>query len=283
MEHEQPAEIRTVAILGLGLIGGSLARDLHARGIRVLGWDRDAASLAAALADGVVHPLADDLADVQQADVVVLAIPVGTAVERLRELAPRLGGVRLITDVGSTKTSIVRAAEAAGLGPRFVGSHPLAGDHRSGWAASRTGLFADARVFLCPARRASEAALDLARGLWIRVGARPEEIDPDLHDVRLAWTSHLPQVVSTAVALTILQTGTRRAELGTGGRDVTRLAGSDPEMWADILVDNADALSSALAMMSARLGLLHDAVARRDRDEIRRLFAEARAWHGQAP
>lgn len=286
MAPEDPSGFRTVAILGLGLIGGSLARDLHAQGVRVLGWDRDAATRAAAAADGIVS-LADNLADLDQADVVVLAIPVRRAVERLRELAPLLQRVTLITDVGSTKASIVRAAEALGLGERFVGSHPLAGDHRSGWPASRTGLFGAARVYITPARAASHRAVCMAEELWMRVrpppAALPVRMDAEAHDTLLGWTSHLPQVVSTALGLALAQSHTPRAELGPGGRDVTRLAGSDPEMWADVLVDNADALSSALAMMGVRLRQLHDAVARRDGDEIRRLFTEARGWHGQVP
>ncbi|HEV3052395.1 MAG TPA: prephenate dehydrogenase dimerization domain-containing protein, partial [Longimicrobium sp.] len=100
------------------------------------------------------------------------------------------------------------------------------------------------------------------------------------HDQRLAWTSHLPQAVSTALALSLAQSGTPRADLGPGGRDVTRLAGSDPAMWADIMIDNADALTPALAAMVARLAGLQRAMTTRDRDELQRLFAEARAWHG---
>jgi cyclohexadieny/prephenate dehydrogenase len=281
MDPEHPAQLRTVAIVGLGLIGGSLARDLAARGVRVLGWDADAEGLRAAVSEGVVHhPLDDELRDVDQADAVVLAVPVLAAAAVLRTLAPRLAGARLITDVGSTKTSIVRAAEALGLGARFVGSHPLAGDHRSGWIASRAGLFDGARIFLCRTRATEGDAMLLASDLWTSVGGRPEVMDADEHDVRLAWTSHLPQVVSTALALTINQTGTPRGQLGPGGRDVTRLAGSDPTVWADILLDNADALASALGMMGARLARLQRAVMSGDRDALQRLLTEARAWHG---
>jgi prephenate dehydrogenase len=284
MSTESPSEIRTAAILGLGLIGGSLARDLSARGVRVLGWDADAASLRAAVEEGVVHhALAGDLRDVGRADAVVLAVPVLAAPELLRRLVPHLDGVRLVTDVGSTKTSIVEAAQSLGIGARFVGSHPLAGDHRSGWSASRAGLFEDARVFLTRAPSTTPAAMHLASALWTGVGGRPELIDMHMHDVQLAWRSHLPQVVSTALALTIAETGTVPADLGPGGRDVTRLAGSDPAMWADILVDNADALASALAKMSAQLSELADRVARGDRDALLRLFADARKWHQQGP
>jgi prephenate dehydrogenase len=280
VEADAAPEIRTVAILGLGLIGGSLARDLAARGVRVMGWDADSEAMRLAVESGAVHhPLGDDLAEVDQADTVVLAVPVLAAPDLLRRMAPRLAGARLITDAGSTKSSIVRAAEALGIGARFVGSHPLAGDHRSGWDASRAGLFADAPVFLCRARSTEGDAMRLAAFLWTSVGARPEVRDADEHDVRLAWTSHLPQLVSTALALTINQTGTPRADLGPGGRDVTRLAGSSPEMWTDILVDNADAVTSALARMKSRLNGLHRAIAKGDRDELLRLFAEARDWH----
>lgn len=284
MSNENPSEIRTAAVLGLGLIGGSLARDLSARGVRVLGWDADAASLRAAVAEGVVHhALAGDLRGVGQADAVVLAVPVLAAPDLLRALVPHLDGVRLVTDAGSTKTSIVDAAESLGIGARFVGAHPLAGDHRSGWAASRRGLFQDARVFLARAPSTTAAAMHLASALWTGVGGRPELTDVHRHDVRLAWTSHLPQVVSTALALAIAETGTPRAELGPGGRDVTRLAGSDPALWADILVDNADALASALAKVSVRLSELADGAARGDRDALLRLFADARKWHQEGP
>lgn len=285
MDVDEPStQIRTVAVVGLGLIGGSLTRDLAARGVRILGWDANAEAVRAAVAEGIVHhPLRDDLADVDQADAVVLAVPVLAAPDVLRRLAPRLHGVRLITDAGSTKASIVRAAQELGIGARFVGSHPLAGDHRSGWDASREGLFDGARVFLCRAPATEADAMLLASELWTRVGARPEVMDADAHDVRLAWTSHLPQLVSTALALTLDQAGTPRADLGPGGRDVTRLAGSDPDVWIDIVIDNADALASALAMMAGRLAGLQRAVISGDRDDLRRLFDEARRWHQPDP
>lgn len=278
--EDEVAEIRTAAVVGLGLIGGSIARDLAARGVRVLGWDAHAKTLRAAVEAGVVHqPLSRSFADIRSAEVVVLAVPVLAAVDLLHTLAPELTRARLVTDAGSTKTSIVRAAQSLGIGARFVGSHPLAGDHRSGWDASREGLFADARVFLCPTHSTDDEALRLASALWTMLGGRPETIDPDRHDVHMAWRSHLPQVVSTALALTISQTGTPPSGLGPGGRDVTRLAGSDPAMWADVLIDNADALASALAMAQVQLSSLARAVADRDRDGLVRSFTEARRWH----
>ena len=224
MDAEHPAPIRTVAIIGLGLIGGSLARDLAARGVRILGWDREFASFQGAFATGAANDMVTVGPDAPvAADVVVIAVPVLAAAQVLRSLAPHLDGVRLVTDVGSTKGSIVRAAEELGIGARFVGAHPLAGDHRSGWDASRAGLFDGARVFLTPAPSAEDDALHLATELWTMVDARPEVMDAADHDLLLAWTSHLPQAVSTALALTIAQTGMQRAMMGPGGRDVARL------------------------------------------------------------
>ena len=273
MNADEPLEIRNVFVLGLGLIGGSLARDLAARGVRVSGVDIDTATLNAARAEGIVGDLDGPM------DVIVVAAPVFAARGLLPKVAELGADARLITDAGSTKASIVRAAEALGIGERFVGSHPLAGDHRSGWDASRTGLFAGAPVYLCPTSSTGDEAMRLASALWMSVGARPRVMDAGLHDVRLAWTSHLPQVVSTALALTLAQTSSAPADLGPGGRDVTRLAGSSPEMWADILLDNADALDSALAMLQAQLGGIHKAVADGNRARLVRLLSDAQKWH----
>lgn len=267
----------SVAILGLGLIGGSLARDLAARGVRVLGWDRDPAIVGAAVGQGIVEPLSDDAPEI-----VVLAVPVLAACELLGELRDELHGTRLITDVGSTKQSIVALAEEVGVGDRFVGSHPLAGDHRSGWGASRGGLFDGARVFLSPAPSATDEAVVLAERLWRMVDARPEVLDADEHDRRLALTSHLPQLVSSALGGVLADAGVDRAELGPGGRDVTRLAGSSPEMWADIGIDNAGHLVPALAAAEARLREVRLAIETGDGARLRQLLAEARDWQGSS-
>ena len=273
------SEIQSAAIIGLGLIGGSLARDLAARGVRVFAWDRDAATVRAAAEQGIARRLAWN----EPVDAVVVATPVLAAGELLRELAGRMDGVRLITDVGSTKRSIVGTAEGLGIGDRFVGSHPLAGDHRSGWEASRTGMFERARVYLTPTSTTADATLQRAKHLWGMVGARPEVMDASEHDWRVAWASHLPQAASTALGRALAESGIARSDLGTGGRDVTRLAGSSPEMWADILLDNADEVTSALAEISAHLSAIRDAVARGDHDRLREIWAAANQWHAESP
>lgn len=281
MDADGFTEIHTAAVLGLGLIGGSLARDLSARGVRVLGWDRDEGVVRKAMDAGVVHDsLMDDPTRVQEGECVFFAVPVLTAVRMIGDFAPHLESARLITDAGSTKRSIVHAAEDMGIGDRFVGSHPLAGDHRSGWDASRAGLFAGAPVYLCPTASTTDDAMRLAMGFWSGVGARPEVMDADRHDVRLAWTSHLPQIASTALALALAQTGIQHDVLGPGGRDVTRLAGSSPDVWADILLDNADTLAPALAMLAVQFDSVREAVTTGDRARLLHLFAAARGWHG---
>ena len=277
MEPGQDAEIRSVAIVGLGLIGGSLARDLAARGVRVYGLDNDDGTLQKAITLRIVAAIWNE----QPVDAVVFAVPVLEGPVVTRWLMDRLDGVRLVTDVGSTKRSIVDRAEKLGFGDRFVGSHPLAGDHSSGWDASRAGLFDGARVFLCPTSSTTDQTMRLAKELWATVGGRPEVVDADQHDRHLAWTSHLPQAVSSTLGSVLAGQGLGRWQLGPGGRDVTRLAGSSPEMWADIAIDNADALIPALEAMEAELRALREALAGGDGERLRTLFAAAREWHGQ--
>jgi prephenate dehydrogenase len=268
-----------VAIVGLGLVGGSLARDLSARGVRVSGFDSDATQLAAAVRMNVIASALDDTLDgIQRADIVVIATPVDAAVDILRRIAVTVSRVPLITDVGSTKARIVEVARTLGLAERFVGSHPMAGDHRSGFDASRADLFVDAPVYLCANREATADALELAASLWKRVNARPERMAAEQHDLKLAWTSHLPHMVSTALALSLARARVNRTFLGPGGRDVTRLAGSSPDMWTAIAIENAPALDAALGRMERELATLRASIKRADQEDLRARFEAARSW-----
>lgn len=270
-----------VAVAGLGLVGGSLARDLAARGVRVLGHDRDPAAVRAAVEEGVVAALGPRLEGVEEADVLVLAIPPGAAEEVLAAALPRLGRARLVTDAASTKRGIAAAAERLGVGSRFVGAHPLAGSHLSGWGASRAGLFEGAPVFVCPGAESGAGAVALAGALWRSVGGRVRLLPAEEHDRLLAWSSHLPQLVSTALAGALGDAGIARAQLGPGGRDMTRLAGSSPEMWTGITRENADFLAAALAATEARLAGLRRAVEAGDAGRIAEVFREAQGWFGE--
>jgi prephenate dehydrogenase len=271
--------LSTVAVVGLGTIGGSLARDLAALGVRVLGYDANLDAVRAARAEGVVHRVMDPgLADAADADALVIAVPVAAAAEVLARVAARPGRLRLLTDVGSTKRRIVEIAERLGVGSRFVGAHPLAGDHRAGWAASRTGLFRGAPVYLCPSASTGPEASDAARWLWEAVGGRVEQLDAAEHDRRLAWTSHLPQALSTTLARTLAAAGIGAHDLGPGGREMTRLAGSSPDMWTGIALENADQMTAALTAFGAELDVLRDALARRDGETLHHWFAEGQGW-----
>jgi prephenate dehydrogenase len=268
-----------VAVIGLGLVGGSLARDLARAGHYVLGHDRSAATLRAARRARVVREgLGSGFAGLRDCDVCVIAVPVDAGPGVLAAARAELAHVPLVIDVGSTKRSIVRAATQLGLGGRFVGAHPLAGDHRSGWRASRTGLFAGRRVFLTPSPESSRDALVRARRLWRAVGARPEVLTAAAHDALLARTSHLPQMVSSALALALAAARVPRNAVGAGGRDTTRIAGSDPSVWAAILADNRDHVVRALAAYRAALSRLERIIAAGNTGALRRELRQARAW-----
>ena len=277
-------ELRSVAVLGLGLIGGSLARDLARRGVRVLGYDANPETVDAALGEGAIHAaVTAALHELTEADVVVLAVPVDAAPALLARARPHVGAARLITDVGSTKRTIAARAEALGLGERFVGAHPMAGDHRSGWRASRRGLFAGARVYLCPLASAGAEARAVAHALWSAVGATPVSIDPAIHDQRVAVASHLPQLLSTVLARVLAGAGVGRSDLGPAGHDLTRLAGSSPEVWTAIVVDNADAIAAALRATLDELRALSAAVEERDARAVARFLGEGREWFARNP
>jgi prephenate dehydrogenase len=278
MTSERRIVLRSAGIVGLGLIGGSIARDLHALGVRVLGHDRDRATLDMACAEGAVDVALDaSLGGIEQADVVIVAVPVSLLPDVLRVI----GGstkARLITDVGSTKRSAIAAAESLGVGERFVGSHPMAGDHRCGWKASRRGLFAGATVYLCRSRQTREESMVLAQELWRALEGRPQIIAADTHDHLLAYASHLMQSVAAALALSLEGAGVSRAELGPGGRDMTRLAGGSVEMWSAIARDNADALIPAIRSLETQLARLRAALANNDEGAVRAIFSQARTW-----
>lgn len=275
-------EVRTAAVLGLGLIGGSLARDLRRLGVDVLGWDADAGTLDAARIACALEPLGADLDGVAAADLVVLAVPVHSAPGLLARLAPHVAEDALVTDAGSTKVSITGAAHEAGLTGRFVGSHPLAGDHRSGWAASREGLFRGRRVILTPTDQTPASVLERAEALWRSLGASTEKLTPEAHDREMAWVSHLPQATSSALGLALADAGVLPSRLGPGGRDMTRLAGSSATMWADILCDNSENVVAALRAATSRIASLTSAIERGELPELHRILVEAADWAAEA-
>ncbi|MDB4915022.1 MAG: prephenate dehydrogenase, partial [Gemmatimonadetes bacterium] len=257
---------------------------LAERDVRVLGYDSAPDSLDAAEGEGIVHErLGAQLAGIEAADVVVFALPVDATIALLPRIAARLETTRLVMDIASTKRSIVSAADSLGLGARYVGAHPLTGSHRSGWRASRANLFDDARVFLCPTPTTSADALKLAEHFWRGLRSGVEVLDAAAHDEQMSWRSHLPQVLSTTLALTLREAGVHRSALGPGGRDMTRLAGSSPSLWMSILEDNSAALARSLVAMEGQLRLFRESLERGDREEMRASLTDARDWFDGAP
>lgn len=268
----------TVGIAGLGLMGGSLARALRRlpEPPRVVACDRDRAVLERALGEGAVDEVGS-AEDVFACELVVLATPIGAAVELLRAHHAAAPASSTLTDLCSVKRPIVAAAEALGLGERFVGGHPVAGDHRGGFAASRAELYDDARVWLTPLP-GGDAATDALSAFWRALGARPAVTRADAHDELMAWASHLPQVASSALGRVLGRAGTSPAALGPGGRDTTRLAASPPALWTEILLANADLVAGPVEALAETLAAFARALRERDGEAIAALMDEAVQW-----
>ena len=244
--------IRQLTIVGVGLLGGSVAKAARSGGLarRIVGVGRDAERLRPAVDDGTLDVAVTDLdAGVREADVVLLAAPV-LAIEGLLERVWRSAPVgALVTDVGSTKRNIVRAAErlAATRPLAFVGSHPLAGSEQAGYRVARADLFRGATVVVTPTDKTELAALKKTTELWEALGARVTSLDPETHDRTVAAISHLPHLIACA-----LVDGAGRVEPGAlelaarGFRDTTRIAAGDPDMWTEIFLANRDALTAGI-------------------------------------
>ena len=275
----------SVAILGLGMIGGSLALALRASGFasRVLGYDRNPDALAAGLAAGVIDSACEDLDQVLAADVVVLAVPTVAATAVLEELLARTAHGHegpVLTDVASVKGNLAAVAGRGGPAPRFVPGHPIAGSERSGVAAANGALFQHHRVILTPLPAQDEGALALVQRLWESAGAEVVCMAVAEHDAVLAATSHLPHVLAYCL-VDDLARSPRREDLfrfAAGGfRDFTRIASSDPVMWRDVALANRDALLEAVDEFSARLAVLREAIADGDGARLEATFSAAKA------
>jgi prephenate dehydrogenase len=276
------SESQTVAVAGLGLIGGSIARALSAKGVDVIAYDRNQDSVNAAIAEGVVcRSIDESLNHIPEASIVIVALPGDAARDLIRRSAGALEKARLVMDVGSAKKVVLEVAEASGIGAKFVGCHPLAGDHRSGWASSRADMFRGHDVFLCPSSETSDRVLQAARHFWESLGALPVVADAAAHDSRMAWVSHLPHILSSSLALTLVDAGLSRAELGPGGRDMTRLAGSSPDMWTAIAHENAEAITTAISLFEDHLSAFKKAVAAGDTESFRRQFSAGFDWFSE--
>jgi prephenate dehydrogenase len=282
-----PAKLKIgkLVVIGVGLIGGSFALALRrARAVqRVVGVGRTRRNLADALRLKAIDEASQDPARaVRGADLVLLATPVGQMPAVMSAIAPHLPAHAVVTDAGSTKRDVIACAQRflGGHLPRFVPAHPVAGTEESGAAAAFADLFRGRNIILTPQAGTAARAVTLVRRAWEACGARVMRMDADTHDELFAAVSHLPHVI--AFALVNMLAGHRNPArlfgLSAGGlRDTVRIAGSSPEMWADICVANRDALLAALEDYENELEQTRAAIERADAAELRRLFARARS------
>jgi len=286
-------QFKKIVIFGVGLIGGSFAlalRRANAVG-EVVGFGRSAQTLAQAQQLGILDRVGQDVAaEVCDADLVLLATPVGQMADLMARIAPHLGAHTLVTDGGSTKSDVVTAARANldNKISQFIPAHPIAGAEKSGPQAALAELYQGKKVVLTPLPENSAESVARMRRAWELCGAVVSELTPQQHDEVFAAVSHLPHLLSFALVHDLAQRDNRDLLLSfaaSGFRDFTRIAASSPEMWRDISLANRDALLRELKQYADELYVVYQALEKNDSaklEEIFRLSSEVRgSWKQQ--
>ncbi len=275
-----------VALLGIGLIGSSMAHAMRRAGLagHIAGYARRPETLEAAKKVGFADSLSSDVAEaVRNADLVVLATPVGSFGTLAKEIAPHLKQGSIVTDVGSVKTAVVRdVGPHIPEGVHFIPAHPIAGTEQSGPEAGFAELFDNRWCILTPPPGTDPAAVERLKGFWQRCGSNVDIMDPKHHDLVLAITSHVPHLIAYNIVGTAddLETVTKSEVIkySAGGfRDFTRIAASDPTMWRDVFLNNRDAVLEVLGRFSEDLSALQRAIRWGDGDALFNLFTRTRA------
>ncbi|MGD8672093.1 MAG: prephenate dehydrogenase/arogenate dehydrogenase family protein [Thiogranum sp.] len=277
--------IRRLCVIGVGLIGGSLARALRAAGQvdEIVGSSRNAAHLQRAVDLGVVDRFDTDPAGaVQGADMVFVSVPLGAMGAVFAAIKDSLDAGAVVTDAGSAKSCVVADVRRAvgEMPPWFVPGHPIAGTEQSGVEASFAQLYQGRRVILTPVQETDSAALARVRAMWEAAGAVVNEMDVAHHDEVLAATSHLPHVLAFALVESLARMSEQREifEYAAGGfRDFTRIASSDPVMWRDICLANAEAILAMIDRFEEDIAALAAAIRDHDGDRLLAIFQDAKA------
>ncbi len=272
---------KKITIIGVGLIGASLAMAMKKAAIveEIVGAGRTEENLQSAMERGIIDSFSTSCVQaVDSSELVVLASPVGTFREIMKDIGNRLHEGAIVTDVGSVKGELVIEMEKLiPEGRFFVGAHPIAGSDRSGLDYADSELFRGNLTIITPTERSNKDAVETVAALWRAVGARVVLMDPQEHDRVLALTSHLPHVVSYALVNTIARTNRDYIKYSGGGfRDTTRIASSSPELWADILLSNKDNVLQMIEVYRDRLNEIEDALRNKDRAGLQKLFEEAK-------
>ncbi len=273
--------MQVVGVIGLGLIGGSLALDLRRRGFasRTLGVEKDSVAAQAALTIGLVDEVTDLDTCVKEADIIVLAVPVGTAVKLVTQILDKLGDNQIVIDVCSTKEQICRATQYHPRRGQFVSTHPMAGTEYSGPWAAQPGLFDGRACIFCDSEESAPQAVRKIEEMYAVLNMRPLYMRAAQHDVHTAYVSHISHVTSFALALTVLDKEKDEKhifDLASGGFSSTvRLAKSNADMWVPILTQNHDNVLHVMDTYIEKMKAFRDAVATYDEDKIRELITEA--------
>ena len=274
----------TVVVFGVGLIGGSFALALKAAGVakRIIGLGRNQANLQRAIKLGVIDEASEDPAVVAEADLVLIATPVGQMGKIMQAIAPHLAAHTVVTDGGSTKQDVVALAysKLKGRVAQFVPGHPIAGAEHSGVDAAKADLYRGRRVVLTPLPENSERSIRRVRAAWRVCGAKLYRMQPAEHDSVFAAVSHLPHLLSFALVDQVARhpNGKQLFDYAAGGfRDFTRIASSHPEMWRDICVANRKALLAELTGYQRELAEVKQLLRTGDAPGLEKLFARARS------
>ncbi len=274
-----------IGIIGLGLIGGSLAKALKAdnRHIRIVAWDVNVVDLEKAAADRVVDVVADQPGKTfSDCSLIFLCTPVSAMRAVVADLSPHLSPACVLVDTGSTKCEVMSIFAELGLKKQFIGGHPMAGSERSGYGASRANLFENAYFVLTPFPETDEAVLEAVCGCVSGTGAIPVRLDAETHDRATALISHLPHAVASLLVETVAlcedETGLLRKLAAGGFKDVTRIASSSPELWAGICLSNRKPLAEALRMMMDRTEHVLALMEQGDRAGLVDFFDNARKY-----
>lgn len=273
--------VNTLGIAGVGLIGGSIGLAARANGFagRVLGIGRSESRLRAAVDAGAIDSYTTDFAEgARQSDLLYLSAPVGVIIEQIRCLSSITDAEIVVTDAGSTKAEIVRAAAALPPNIHFVGGHPMAGSEESGVEAASAGLLQEAAYALTPDSSTTPRALEIVRALAEAAGARVLLIGAEEHDRAVAITSHLPHIVAGIFVRLAARAGEQTARLAAGSfRDLTRVAGSPSALWGDIAITNAGAILEAAREFRDALDEIEDIIRAGDGEGAREWFAQGSA------
>lgn len=277
--------IQRLAIIGLGLLGGSIGLATKARGLPVTttGWDRDPAVRQRAAERGLVETVHDTAeAAVQGADLVILCVPVGAMGDAARAIAPGLAPHAIVSDVGSSKEAVATALAEALPGATVIPAHPVAGTEQSGPDAGFATLFAGRWCIITPPENADPAAVEALSDFWTALGSKVELMDAAHHDLVLAVTSHIPHLIAYTIVGTASDledvTQSEVIKYSAGGfRDFTRIAASDPVMWRDVFLTNKGAVLEMLGRFTEDLTALQRAIRSGDGDTLFDLFTRTRA------